>query len=116
MSKIVEIRNSTAEFLTFVAANKEEGVQVVYMDETIWATQSAMAELFDVKVATINNHLSNIFKEGELQEDRTIRKIQIVQEEGARNVNREPYFYNLDAIISVKQGMNDTVLYRIASL
>ena len=46
MPKIVEVRNSTAEFLTFVAANKEDGVQVVYKDETIWATQAAMGELF----------------------------------------------------------------------
>jgi len=108
MSKILEIRNSTAEFLTFLAENKEEGVQVVYMDETIWATQSAMAELFDVKVPTINFHLSNIFKEGEIQEVGTIRKIQIVQEEGSRVVNREPVFYSLDAIISVG--------YRVSSI
>lgn len=48
MAKILEIRNSTAEILTFLAQNKEDGGQVVYMDETIWATQIAMAELFDV--------------------------------------------------------------------
>lgn len=79
MAKILEIRNSTAEFLTFLAQNKEDGGQVVYMDETIWATQIAMAELFDVNVKTINEHLTNVFAEGELIQERTIRKIRIVQ-------------------------------------
>ena len=106
MAKKFEIRNSTAEFLTFVAEGKEDGIQVVYQDETIWVTQQAMGELFDVKVPTINYHLSQIFKDGELQEDRTIRKIRIVQQEGTRNVEREPMFYNLDAIISVGYRVN----------
>ena len=106
MSKKFEIRNSTAEFLTFVAEGKEDGIQVVYQDETIWVTQAAMAELFDVKVPTINYHLSQIFKDGELQEERTIRKIRIVQHEGTRDVEREPMFYNLDAIISVGYRVN----------
>ena len=65
MSKIVEIRNSTAEFLTFVAANKEEGVQVVYKDETIWATQQAIAVLFDKNKSTISRHIANINSEGD---------------------------------------------------
>lgn len=106
MSKILEIRNSTAEFLTFVTSSKENGVQVVYQDESVWATQTAMAELFDVSTKTIAEHLTNIFNEGELQKDRTIRKFQIVQLEGTRSVNREPMFYNLDAIISVGYRVN----------
>lgn len=108
MAKILEIRNSTAEFLTFVVENKEEGVQVVYCDETIWATQVAMGELFGVSSKTINEHLTNIFNEGELQKDATVRNFQIVQLEGARKVNRVPMFYNLDAIISVG--------YRVSSI
>ena len=106
MAKKFEIRNSTAEFLTFVAEGKEDGIQVVYQDETIWVTQQAMAELFDVKVPTINYHLSQVFKDGELLEDRTIRKIRIVQLEGTRNVARQPMFHNLDAIISVGYRVN----------
>ena len=108
MSKKFEIRNSTAEFLIFQAEGQENGVQVVYQDETIWATQKAIAELFDVKVSTVNEHLKNIFREGELQEEPTIRKIRIVQQEGNRQVEREPQFYNLDAIISVG--------YRVSSI
>lgn len=96
MAKKFEIRNSTAEFLTFIAEGKEKGVQVVYQDETIWTTQQAMAELFDVKTPTVNYHLSQIYQDGELQKDATIRKIRIVQLEGKRNVEREPLFYNLD--------------------
>ena len=99
MAKILEIRNSTAEFLIFLAENKEDGVQVVYCDETIWAIQVAMGELFGVSSKTINEHLTNIFNEGELQKESAIRNFQIVQLEGARKVNREPMFYNPDAII-----------------
>ena len=108
MAKIVEVRNSTAEFLTFVAANKEEGVQVVYKDETIWATQAAMGELFGCSSDNIGVHLKNIYTEGELLEAATTEKISVVQLEGSRNVNREPTFYNLDAIISVG--------YRVSSI
>lgn len=106
MSKNIEIRNSTAEFLIFQIDNQEDGVQVVYKDETIWATQKAMAELFAVKIPTINEHISNIYQSGELQEDLTIRKFRIVQQEGKRNVEREFLFYNLDAIISVGYRVN----------
>lgn len=106
MAKLLEIRNSTAEFLTFLAENKEDGVQVVYKDENIWATQVAMGELFGVEAKTIGFHLQNIFQEGELQQDRTTQKIGVVQMEGTRKVNREPMFYNLDAIISVGYRVN----------
>lgn len=108
MGNKFEIRNSTVEFLIFQVEGQEKGVQVVYQDETIWATQKAIAELFDVRVSTVNEHLKNIFKDGELQEEATIRKIRIVQQEGTRQVERMPQFYNLDAIISVG--------YRISSI
>ena len=78
MAKKKEIRNSTAEFLTFVAEGKEQGVQVLYKDETVWATQKAMATLFDVGVPAINKHLNNIFEEGELKKEATISKMEIV--------------------------------------
>ena len=57
MSKQLEIRNSTAEFLIFQAEGKEDGIQVVYKDETIWCTQKAMAALFDVDRSVITKHL-----------------------------------------------------------
>ena len=79
MAKKREIRNSTAEFLTFVAEGKENGIQVLYNDETIWATQKSMASLFDVRIPAINKHLTNIFAEGELKKEATVSKMEIVQ-------------------------------------
>lgn len=106
MAKKFEIRNSTAEFLIFMLEGKEDGVQVVYKDETIWCTQKAMAELFDVGVPAINKHLNNIFEEGELSREATISKMEIVQSEGMREVKRMMEFYSLDAIISVGYRVN----------
>ena len=67
-----------------------------------------MAELFDVSVPAISQHLKNIYESAELQQDRTIKKILTVQTEGSRQVNREVQMYNLDAIISVG--------YRVSSI
>lgn len=69
--------------------------------DTVWLTQKQMALLFDKGLPTINEHIKNIYKEGELKESSTIRKFRIVQREGSRLVERELDFYNLDVIISV---------------
>lgn len=106
MEKKREIRNSTAEFLTFVIEGKENGIQVFYKDETIWATQKAMSVLFNVGTPAINKHLTNIFTEGELKKEATISKMEIVQTEGNRKVKRVIELYNLDAIISVGYRVN----------
>ena len=106
MTKKFEIRNSTMEFLTFVAEGKEEGIQVVYKDETVWATQKAMAILFDCSTDNIGLHLKNIYDAGELDETATTEKISVVQHEGTRDVRRNTQFYNLDAIISVGYRVN----------
>ena len=106
MAKKREIRNSTVEFLTFVAEGKENGIQVLYKDETIWATQKAMAVLFDVGIPAINKHLVNIFADGELRKEATVSKMEIVQTEGNRDVKRMMELYNLDAIISVGYRVN----------
>lgn len=81
-------------------------INVVLKDETIWATQKAMAELFGVNVSAINKHLKNIFDDNELQEEATISILEIVQLEGAREVSRKQIIYNLDAIISVGYRVN----------
>ena len=67
MAKNIEIRNSTAEFLIFMFEGKEDGIQVMYKDETIWATQKAMAQLFDCSTDNISLHLKNIFASGTCQ-------------------------------------------------
>ncbi|MEG1748063.1 MAG: hypothetical protein RR249_00050 [Tannerellaceae bacterium] len=63
-------------------------VSAVVKDETIWLTQKAMSELFDVEVPAISKHLANIYSDGELQPDATVSKMEIVQTEGSRNVSR----------------------------
>ena len=100
------MRNSTAEFLTFELQSKQDSIEVRYEDETIWLTQKMMATLFDVSVKTINEHLKNIYNEGELERESTIRKFRIVQTEGGRKVSREIDHYNLDAVISVGYRVN----------
>lgn len=103
MTKKFEIRNSTAEFLIFQLEGKEDGIQMVYRDETIWATQKAMAALFDVGVPAISKHLKNIFEEGELIESSVISKMETTASDGK---NYQTQFYNLDAIISVGYRVN----------
>ena len=106
MAKKFEIRNSTAEFLIFMAEGKEQGIQVLYKKETIWATQKAMATLFDCSADNIGLHLKNIYDVKELDKNATTEKISVVQQEGTREVRRNTLFYNLDAIISVGYRVN----------
>ncbi|MBD5636280.1 MAG: virulence RhuM family protein [Clostridia bacterium] len=111
MAKKFEIRNSTAEFLIFQIEGKEDGVQVVYRDESVWCTQKAMAQLFDVGVPAISKHLKNIFETGELIEEMVVSKMEITTEHGAipnKTQTKDVTFYNLDAIISVGYRVNST--------
>lgn len=97
------ICNSTAEFLIFTGQSGEQSIEARYEDETIWLSQKLMAQLFDVSVPTINEHLKNIFDGGELDENSVIRKFRITAADG-KNYNTN--FYNLDAIISVGYRVN----------
>lgn len=108
MAKKFEIRNSTAEFLIFQIEGKEDGVQVVYHNESVWCTQKAMAQLFDCSSDNIGLHLKNIYETGELLQEATTENFSVVQNEGERQVNRKLKFYNLDAIISVGYRVNST--------
>ena len=103
MAKRFEIRNSTAEFLIFVLEGKEDGIQVMYKDETIWATQKAMAQLFDCSSDNIGLHLKNIFASGELVKDSVTEKNSATASDGK---TYQTMFYNLDAIISVGYRVN----------
>ena len=98
--------NSEIKYLIYNTPQEAVSVNAVVKGETIWLTQKAMAELFDVEVPAISKHLANIYSEGELQLDATISKMEIVQTEGKRNVKRMVDFYNLDAIISVGYRVN----------
>ena len=106
MANRKEIRNSTAEFLIFQIEGKEQGVEVYYKDKTVWCTQKAMGMLFDVNIPAISKHLKKIYEQGELTEERTVSKMEIVRMEGNRQVKRETVFYNLDAVISVGYRVN----------
>lgn len=93
-------------FLIYKAENEEATAQVVVMDDTVWLTQKAMAELFGVESHTITYHLREIYATHELEEGATARKIRVVQTEGNRQVARELMHYNLDVIISVGYRVN----------
>ena len=95
-----------SEIILYTTPNGEVKIDIRFEDETFWLTQKKLAALFDVEVHTINYHLKEIFKSGELSEDSTIRKYRIVQTEGTRQVSREVEFYNLDAIIAVGYRVN----------
>ena len=96
-------RSSAAEYLTFVAANRENGVQAVYADENVWLTQKMMAALYDIDVRTINYHLKKIFLDSELEENSVIRNFRITADDG-KNYNTK--HYNLSAIIAVGYKVN----------
>lgn len=78
MAHTCEIRNSTLKFLIFQIEGKEDGVQVVYHNESVWCTQKAMAKLFDVGIPAISQHPNNIFEEEKLRLDSTISKMEKV--------------------------------------
>ncbi len=90
-----------SDILIYQTENGQTKVQVRLQDETVWLSQKLMADLFQKDVRTINEHIKNIYDEGELESGRTIRKFRIVQTEGNRDVTRHVDHYNLDVIISV---------------
>ena len=105
-NKSLQPINNQTNFVLYTNPNGDVRLEVFLQNETLWLTQKMTAELFDVEVNTINYHLKEIFKSGELKEKTTIRKIRIVQNEGGRKVSRKVDFYNLDAIIAVGYRVN----------
>ena len=90
--------NNEIQFILYQLPDEEGRVQVVIKDETIWATQKAMAQLFGVGVPAISKHLKNIFEEGELPEISVVSKMEITASDGKDYLTS---FYSLDAIIAV---------------
>jgi hypothetical protein len=97
------IRSSSAEYLTFIAATGEGGVDAIYADENIWLSQKMIGTLYNVNVRTINEHLQKIFKDNELQDEAVIRNFRITASDG-KNYNTQ--HYNLSAIIAVGYKVN----------
>ncbi len=104
----ITIRSGAAEYLTFIAASGESGVEAVYADENVWLTQKMMGVLYDVTTPTINEHIAKIFADSELEQGATIRNFRIVQTESERQVERDVKHYNLPMIISV--GYKDILI------
>ncbi len=94
------------EILLYTTPEGKETVEVFFENETFWLSQKKLSELFNVEVHTVNYHLKEIFRSGELEQGATVRKFRIVQTEGSREVSREVEFYNLDAIIAVGYRVN----------
>ena len=95
-----------AEIILYQDGESNVPVEVRYLGETFWLTQKEMAQLFDCSSDNISLHLSNIYKEEELQESATTEEFSVVRQEGSRNVTRTLRFYNLDAIIAVGYRVN----------
>ena len=95
------IRSSAAEYLTYVAATGENGVELRYEDENIWLTQKMLSALYGVSISAINQHIKKIYEDKELEEKSTIKNFLIVQDEGNRKISRNVIHYNLQMIIAV---------------
>lgn len=102
-SKGLMIRNSTAEFLMFIADSREDGLEVRFQDETVWLTQKLMAELFQCSTDNISLHLKNIFKDCELEEESVTEEFSVTARDGKTYRTKH---YNLDAIIAVGYRVN----------
>ena len=97
------IRSSSAEYLTFIAATGEGGVEAIYADETIWLSQKMMGTLYNVNVRTINDHLKKVFTDNELEENSVIRKFRITATDGKSYSTKH---YTLSAIIAIGYKVN----------
>lgn len=91
----------SSEFLIYQSEGGDTRVQVRLYEESVWLTQRQIADLYEKSVKTINEHIKNVYEEGELDPRVTIRKFRIVQTEGERRVERLVDFYNLDMILAV---------------
>jgi len=110
----LRIRNSTAEFLIFTSETGEKSLEVLYVDENVWATQDMIANLYDTTKQNVSLHLNNAFSDQEIDKDSTVKEYLTVQNEGSREVQRKRKFYNLDVIISVgfKVNSNRAIQFR----
>lgn len=105
------VRSSTAEYLTFIAATGQGGVDAIYADENVWLTQKMMGTLYNVETHTVNYHLKKIFSDSELEENAVIRNFRITAKDGKIYDTKH---YSLSAIIAVGYKVNSerAVLFR----
>ena len=103
-----EVEN-TGKILIYQNEKGDTRIDVYFESDTIWMTQKAMCELYQVAKSSVSEHISNIFKDGELEPEATVRKFRTVQIEGTRQVNRERDDYNLDMILAVGYRVRSNV-------
>ena len=101
MKKKNEVEPIKSELILYQTEDGQTRIEIRLQDETVWMSQKLIAELFQKDIRTVNEHITNIYAEGELMPETTIRKFRIVQPEGERQVGREIEHYNLDVIIAV---------------
>ena len=106
MKKKKEQMPVKSDLILYQTEDGKTNIEVRLQDETVWMSQKLMSELFQKDVRTINEHIANIYEEGELHPEATIRNFRTVQQEGARQVARDIDHYNLDMIISVGYRVN----------
>jgi len=107
-----ELVASKGEVLVYQTEDGQVKVDVRLEDETVWLTQQQMAEIFQTTVPNISMHMRNIYEEGELVQEATVKKFLTVRSEGARQVQRELDYYNLDMIISVGYRVKSAIATR----
>ena len=98
MSEKIQIRNSTVDFLVFTRDAGDDGIEVRVQNNDVWLTQKAIAQLFDVDRSVVSKHLSNIFKDGELDENSVCAKFAQTADDGKEYKYK---FYSFAAIIAV---------------
>ena len=103
-----EVEN-TGKILIYQNEKGDTKIDVYFEEDTIWMTQKAMCELYQVAKSSVSEHISNIFKDGELEPEATVRKFRTVQIEGTRQVNRERDYYNLDMILAIGYRVRSNV-------
>jgi len=99
-------KDQLTNFLLYTTPNSEIRVEITMYNETVWLPQKEIAKLFDVNVPAISKHLNNIYNDEELEREATVSILEIVRQEGAREVKRKVEFYNLDAILSIGYRVN----------
>lgn len=96
--KEISIRSSAAEYLTFITATGEGGIEAIYADENVWLSQKMMGVLYDVGKSTISYHLHKLYEDGEIEENSVVRKFRTTADDGK---DYDTLHYNLKAIIAV---------------
>lgn len=100
---------NTGKILIYQNEKGETKIDVYFEEDTVWMTQKAMCELYQVAKSSVSEHISNIFKDGELIPEATVRKFRTVQTEGTRQITRERDYYNLDMILAVGYRVRSNV-------